>query len=101
MRPEWARVAYTLMLAGVIAIAMKVVGILLITSLLVIPAATARRLSRSPEQMAVAASALGALGVVGGLYASLAADSPSGPTIVVVALLLFAVVSIAAALRRR
>lgn len=101
MRPTRARFGYTVLLAGIIAIAMKVVGILLITALLVIPAATARRLSRTPEAMAVAASALGAVAVAGGLFASLEADSPSGPTIVVVALLLFVVVSLAAAIRRR
>ncbi|MEM9964605.1 MAG: metal ABC transporter permease, partial [Asticcacaulis sp.] len=50
--------------ASVIAIAMKLVGVLLITSLLIIPAATARRLSATPEMMALVAAGLGAASVV-------------------------------------
>lgn len=80
-----------LLMALVIAIAMKVVGIMLITALLIIPAATARRFSSSPEVMAVAASLIGAVAVVGGLFGSLTYDTPSGPSIVVAALLLFIV----------
>ena len=89
MRPELSRVVFMLLLASVIAIAMKLVGVLLITSLLIIPAATARRLSSTPEQMAVISAVLGAAAVVGGLYGSLSYDTPSGPSIVVAALALF------------
>ena len=71
-----------LLMALVIAIAMKIVGILLITSLLIIPAATARRFATSPEIMAVLASVIGALAVTGGLFGSLHFDTPSGPSIV-------------------
>jgi zinc transport system permease protein len=78
-----------LLMALVIAISMKIVGILLITSLLIIPAATARRFSTSPEVMAVLASLIGALAVIGGLFGSLKFDTPSGPSIVVAALGLF------------
>lgn len=80
-----------LMLAVVIAIAMKVVGVLLITALLIIPAATARRFARTPEQMAVVASAVAALSVGMGLALSWFADTPAGPSIVVSASGLFAV----------
>jgi len=89
LRPERARIVFMLLMAAVIAIAMKIVGILLITSLLIIPAATARRLSTTPEMMAVIASGAGAIAVVGGLNASLQFDTPSGPSIVVAALVLF------------
>ncbi|OOG67516.1 zinc ABC transporter permease [Sinorhizobium sp. A49] len=89
MRPERARLFFMLLMALVIAIAMKIVGILLITSLLIIPAATARRFSTSPEIMAVLASVIGALAVTGGLFGSLHWDTPSGPSIVVAALALF------------
>jgi zinc transport system permease protein len=78
-----------LLMALVIAIAMKIVGILLITSLLIIPAATARRFASSPEIMAVYASLIGAVAVAGGLFGSLHWDTPSGPSIVVAALVLF------------
>ncbi|OCP18821.1 MULTISPECIES: zinc ABC transporter permease subunit ZnuB [unclassified Ensifer] len=89
MRPERARLLFMLLMALVIAIAMKIVGILLITSLLIIPAATARRFATSPEVMAVLASVIGAFAVTGGLFGSLHWDTPSGPSIVVAALALF------------
>ena len=78
-----------LLMAAVIAIAMKVVGILLITALLVVPAATARRFAATPEAMAVLAALIGAVAAVAGLAGSLAWDTPSGPSIVVAALVLF------------
>lgn len=89
LNPKRARLIFMLLLALVIAIAMKIVGILLITSLLIIPAAAARRFSASPEVMAVLSSLIGIAAVVGGLYGSLTFDTPSGPSIVVAALLLF------------
>lgn len=84
------RFAFTLLIALAIAITMKIVGLVLIVALLIVPAATARRLARSPEQMALLASATGAASVIGGLHGSLAWDTPSGPSIVVAALALFA-----------
>lgn len=90
-RPEAARVMLMILMASIIAIAMKLVGVLLITSLLIIPAATARRFSMTPEQMSVLASLLGAIAVVGGLFSSLQWNTPSGPSIVVAALVLFLV----------
>jgi zinc transport system permease protein len=89
MRPEVTRMIFMLLLAVVIAIAMKLVGVLLITSMLIIPAATARRLAGGPEQMAVIAALVGAAAVAGGLFGSLNYDTPSGPSIVVAALILF------------
>lgn len=89
MAPERTRLIFMLLMALVIAIAMKLVGVLLITSLMIIPAATARRLAVTPEQMAVLASIIGALAVTGGLFGSLKFDTPSGPSIVVAALGLF------------
>lgn len=89
LRPERARIAFMLLMAAVIAIAMKIVGILLITSLLIIPAAAARRFATTPEQMGVMAAVIGAVAVVSGLYGSLSWDTPSGPSIVVAALGLF------------
>ena len=89
MAPERTRFVFMLLMALVIAIAMKIVGVLLITSLMIIPAATARKFSATPEQMAVLASLIGAVAVVGGLFGSLEFDTPSGPSIVVAALVLF------------
>jgi len=83
------RTALMLIIALEIAIAMKVVGVLLITAMLVIPAATARRFAQSPEQMAVFASITGCFAVLMGLAASWFADTPAGPSIVLSAGLLF------------
>ncbi len=84
-----ARLGFMLLLALFIAISMKVVGILLITALLIIPAASARYFARTPEQMALLASLMGCLAVGGGLSASLQWDLPAGPAVVLVAVLLF------------
>ncbi|MEW5726725.1 MAG: iron chelate uptake ABC transporter family permease subunit [Pseudomonadota bacterium] len=85
-----ARLGLMLLVALVVAAAMKVVGILLVTSLLVIPAAAARRFARTPEQMAAAAALAGAVSVAAGLWGSWRLDTPSGPSIVVAAVALFA-----------
>lgn len=91
LSPRRSQLAFMLLMAAIIAIAMNIVGILLITSLLIIPAATARRLSSTPEQMVVIASLAGVVAVVAGLFGSLTYDTPSGPSIVVAAMLLFVV----------
>ena len=95
------RLAFMLLIAIVIAVAMKVVGILLITSLLIIPAAAARRFARSPEGMAILASLLGWAAVGLGLWASLRWDTPAGPSVVVAATSLFALGSAIPAHARR
>ena len=89
MAPETSSAVFVLLMALVIAISIKIVGVLLITALLIIPAAAARRATFQPEQMAVLASIIGMLSVIGGLFGSLNWDTPSGPTIIVVALLFF------------
>lgn len=82
---------YTLLIAILVAVAMKVIGALLITSLLIIPAAAAQKFSRAPEQMAGYAIIAGMLAVVTGLAASFLWDTPAGPSIVVAATSLFIV----------
>jgi zinc transport system permease protein len=83
------RLVFTLLLAVVVAISMKVMGILLITSMLIIPAAAARRFARTPEGMALLAALTGMLAVALGLTASLRWDTPSGPSVVVAAFSIF------------
>lgn len=80
---------FVALLAVLIAVAMKLVGMLLILALLIIPAAAARRLSATPEQMAILAVIFGEISVVAGLFGSLQWDLPSGPSIVVVSMLCF------------
>jgi zinc transport system permease protein len=82
---------YTLLIAVLVAIAMKIIGALLITALLIIPAATARQFSKTPEQMAMFAIVAGFLSVILGLSSSFLWDTPAGPAIVVSATLLFIV----------
>jgi zinc transport system permease protein len=91
LRPERARLVFGFLVAAIIAVAIKIVGVLLIVALLVIPAATVRRFATSPEMMALGAAIVGVAAVGGGLYASAELDTPSGPSIVVVALILFSV----------
>ena len=78
----------------VVAVSIRSVGILLISSLLIIPAATARQLARSPEGMAIIASFIGVTSVGLGIYFSFALDTPSGPTIVASAASLFTLLTI-------
>jgi zinc transport system permease protein len=80
---------FMVLIAFIIATAMKIAGILLITALLIIPAAAARRLATSPESMAAIAAGLGAVAVVAGLFFSAQLDTPSGPSIVAMACLIF------------
>jgi zinc transport system permease protein len=82
---------FMVLVALVVAAAMKVVGVLLVAAMLIIPASAARYFARTPEQMAFMAAIAGAVAVVGGLAGSLAFDTPAGPSIVVVALIVFVV----------
>ncbi len=77
------------LIALTVAVMMKVVGLLLVTSLLIIPAATARRFAPGPEIMALLSAVFGCLAVVGGLFLSYFWDTPTGPSIVVAACLIF------------
>ena len=91
LKPDLANFVFMILIAGIVAISMKIVGVLLITALLIIPAATSRRFSGSPEIMAVIASILGAASVWLGLEGSLEWDTPAGPSIVVTALAFFVI----------
>ena len=86
---EKIRFIFMILLALVIAVALKVVGILLITALLIIPAATARLYSRSPKQMVLLSVLMAIVAVFLGIFVSLGWDFPTGPAIVVSASLLF------------
>ncbi len=94
--PNRERRFLTLTLAILVAVAIKVVGALLITALLIIPAATARPLARTPEVMVAGAVGIGVLSALIGLRGSLWADTPAGPMIVCVTAVLFGIVTIVA-----
>jgi len=83
------KVIYMLLMAFLVAFAIKIVGVLLITALMIIPAATARMFANRPVQMAIMASLIGIVAVCGGLGASYYVDIPAGPAIVLAALTMF------------
>jgi zinc transport system permease protein len=93
------RLVLTLALALLVAVALKVVGALLITAMLIIPAAAARAFAGIPEAMAFGAVAIGAAATLAGLAASWHLDTPAGPSIVLAAVL--ALIAANAAPRRR
>jgi zinc transport system permease protein len=93
--PKREELILTIALAIVVAVAIKVVGVLLITAMLLVPAATARPFSKTPEIMALVAAALGVTASLSGLSASYVMDTPTGPTIVCVSALLFVITNIA------
>ena len=95
MKPEQANIVFMLLMAAVIAISMKIVGVLLITSMLIFPAAIARRFAGGPEQMALLSALIGVIAVFGGLFGSLQWDTPAGPSIVVAASTLFIITVLA------
>jgi len=80
---------FMLLMAVVVAVAMKIVGIILITALLIVPAASARRFALSPESMAFISMGFGLLSVLGGVLASMQWDTPAGPSIVLASVIIF------------
>ena len=91
LNPKRESYALSIGLAIVVAVGIKVVGVLLIISMLIIPAASARSLVSTPEKMALFASVIGVLSAVLGLNASYVFDTPTGPSIVCVASLIFVI----------
>ncbi len=89
MNPEKANAIFTILLAAIIAISIKIVGLLLITGMLIMPAAMSRNVSNNPEQMVKLSVVGGLLSVLIGLFSSLQFNSPSGPSIITAALILF------------
>jgi zinc transport system permease protein len=96
----WVRLVFVMVLALVVAIAIKIVGALLTIAFLIMPAAAARPLARTPEQMAVLAGVFGVLAVAAGLFLSATWDTPAGPSIVLVLAALFALSILPSVLRR-
>ena len=89
LNPDRAKAIFTILMAAIIAISIKMVGLLLITGMLIIPAAMARNLSDSPFKMVLFSIIGGLLSVLIGLFSSLEFNTPSGPSIIAAALFLF------------
>ncbi|MDT1061458.1 iron chelate uptake ABC transporter family permease subunit [Paracoccus sp. CPCC 101403] len=90
INPEHERLILSLALAVTVAIAIRIVGALLISAMLIVPAAAARGFAKTPEGMAGSATFIGILAVLGGLWASLVMDTPAGPSIVAISALFYA-----------
>jgi zinc transport system permease protein len=88
------RLTFVLLLAIVVATAIQIVGVLLTASLIIVPAAAARRLSATPESMVMISTGIGLLAVITGVFASLVWDLPAGPAIVLAALSIFVLVQL-------
>jgi zinc transport system permease protein len=101
INPNRERLVLTIALAIVVAVALKIIGALLISAMLIIPAAAARSLARSPEAMALLAVLIGAGSVLAGLQLSLRFDTPAGPSIIAVASLVFTLSVIIAPFKSR
>ena len=89
LNPDRAKAIFTILMAAVIAISIKMVGLLLITGMLIIPAAMARNISDSPQKMVIFSIFGGLLSVALGLYSSLEFNTSSGPSIIAASLVLF------------
>ena len=89
MKPEIANYIFTIILAGIIAISIKMIGVLLITGLLLIPPAMSRNFSKSPKEMVIYSILGGIVSVIIGLFCSLELNTPSGPSIIVASMFLF------------
>ncbi len=90
IRVSLVNTSMMLMIAVIVVLGIQIMGVLLITSLLIIPSAAARSLSRSPEQMVCWAAVIGICSVCVGVFSSYLANIPTGPAIVVAASLFFA-----------
>lgn len=95
------KLIFVIILALVVAIAIKIVGALLTIAFLIMPAAAARPLAETPERMAIYAALIGMVAVAAGLFLSLSLDTPGGPSIVLVLAVLFAMSIFPSVLRRR
>jgi zinc transport system permease protein len=96
---DFVKGVFVVLLTLVIAVAMKIVGILLAIAFLIMPAAAARAFATTPEGMAAVATFVAVAGVLAGLALSFTYDVPGGPAIVVV-LALLAGLSLTTALSR-
>ena len=90
-----------LMIALLVAVMMKVMGVLLIAAVLVIPTSSARLLSKSPEQMVLISALFGAASLGGGMLSSFQFDWQTGPAIVLSAAVLLIVTLLVKRLVRR
>jgi zinc transport system permease protein len=100
INPEREKQVLMIALALVVAVAIKIVGAILIGALLIIPAAAARPLARTPEQMVIGAAVVGSLAAISGLWGAWIFDTPAGPSIVCSAAIFFVITMLFRGMRR-
>lgn len=100
VRTQRLKILFVVMLAVVIAVSMKLLGVLLITAMLIIPPVTARPFCKTPEQMVGFSVIISMIAVLGGLASSWYFDTPASPSIVVVATILFVLSQMMANLKK-
>jgi len=88
-RTELLSLILAILIAVVVATCVKLVGALLMTALLITPAAIAQRISKTPTQMMLHAMWIGQLGILLGLALSWYLDTPASPAIVSILFLSF------------
>ena len=101
LNPNREKLILTLALGITVAVAIKVVGVLLIVAMLIIPSAAARSLARTPEVMAVVGGVIGMISAIVGLRAAYIFDTPTGPSIVCIASIFFVIFSIIGSVRNK
>ena len=101
LNPNREKLILTLALGITVAVAIKVVGVLLIVAMLIIPTAAARSLARTPEAMAFMGALIGIISTAAGLRAAYILDTPTGPSIVCVASVFFTIFSIIVPVRNK
>jgi zinc transport system permease protein len=99
-RTAYLDVLFLVLVAGLVALALKIVGALLIVALLLIPPAAARPLAKTPEAMALLAAGIGAASAPLGIAGAYFTDAPAGPSIVLAAAAIFAAVMLLVGFRR-
>lgn len=92
---------FLILMTITVAVSVRMVGVLLITSMLIIPAATARQLVRTPEAMAIGAVIIGIMAVILGMASSISLNTPTGPSMVACLAVMFAVVMVITGLLRK
>jgi len=96
---RFLQILILILMTVTVALSVRMVGVLLITSMLIIPAATARPLTRSPEAMAIGAVVIGMIAVLGGTSLSFTINTPTGPSMVMSLAAMFALVMVLTARR--
>ena len=89
IKTNWLQIMLLVLMAAAMTLGFRLAGVLLISSLLLLPAAAAAQISRSPLQMVLLSCNAGIMATILGLLFSIQYDTPSGPSIVLAAALIF------------